>query len=104
MKVLKYQKAGAVEVIEETNHRKIDRNTAVFLNRVANLGLEFDEKEVSIDMCKAMDDNNRKMKISGAIMGMRIAGMSDNDIISKITETFQVTKEYVFALLSPQKV
>ena len=55
-------------------------------------------------MCKAMDDNNRKMKISGAIMGMRIAGMSDNDIISKITETFHVTKEYVLALLSPQKV
>ena len=55
-------------------------------------------------MCKAMDDNNRKMKISGAIMGMRMAGMSDNDITSKITETFQVTKEYVLALLSPQKV
>ena len=103
MKVLKYQKAGAVEVIEETNHRKIDRNTAVFLNNVANLGLEFDEKEAMIDMCKAMDDNNRKMKISGAIMGMRMAGMSDNDIINKIIETFHVTKEYVLALLAPQK-
>ena len=43
MKVLKYQKAGAVEVIEATDHEKIDWDTAVFLNRVANLGLEFDE-------------------------------------------------------------
>ncbi len=45
MKVLKYQKSGAVEVLKGTEHRKIDRNTAVFLNRVAKLGLEFDEKE-----------------------------------------------------------
>ena len=44
MKVLKYQKAGAIEVIEETDHRRIDRNTAIFLNRVANLGLEFEER------------------------------------------------------------
>ncbi len=51
MKVLKYQKDGAVEVIEETNHRMIDRKTAVFLNRVANLGLEFEEKEDAVDMC-----------------------------------------------------
>ena len=103
MKVLKYQKAGAVEVIEETNHRKIDRNTAVFLNNVANLGLEFDEKEVMIDMCKAMDDNNRKMKISGAIEAYRDCGTSDEDIIKKIIAKFQVTKEYVLALLAPQK-
>ena len=70
---------------------------------MANLGLEFDEKEAMIGVCKAMDDNNRKMKISGAIMGMRIAGMSDNDIINKIIETFHVTKEYVMALLTLQK-
>ena len=83
MKVLKYQKAGAVEVIKETDHRKVDRNTAVFLNRVANLGLEFDEKEVSIDMCKAMEDYKIKSEVNGAIKGMRIAGMSDNDILTK---------------------
>ena len=47
MKVYKYLKAGAVEVIEATSHEKIDRDTAVFLNTTAKLGLEFDEKEVS---------------------------------------------------------
>ena len=31
MKVLKYQKAGAIEVIQATNHEMIDRETAVFL-------------------------------------------------------------------------
>ena len=103
MKVLKYQKAGAVEVIEATDHEKIDRDTAVFLNRVANLGLEFDEKEVSIDMCKAMEDNNKKKEVTGAIKGMRLMGASDNDIVNKITEAFHVTKEYVLALLVAQK-
>ena len=55
-------------------------------------------------MCQALDRKYKEKEVTGAIMGMRIAGMSDNDIISKITETFQVTKEYVLALLSPQKV
>lgn len=34
---------------------------------------------------------------------MQIAGMSDNDIIIKIIDNFHVTKEYVMALLVPQK-
>jgi hypothetical protein len=37
MKVLKYQNEGVVEVIQSTNHKKIDRDTAVFLNAVTNL-------------------------------------------------------------------
>ena len=49
MKVLKYQNEGVVEVIQSTNHKKIDRDTAVFLNAVTNLGLEFQEKEEAID-------------------------------------------------------
>ena len=102
MKVLKYQKAGAVEVIQATEHRKIDRNTAVFLNRVANLGLEFDEKEDSIDMCKAMDDYKRKNEVIGAIMGMKKLGASDDKIITAVMEMFNVTKEYVLAILKAQ--
>ena len=103
MKVLKHQKAGAVEVIEATDHRKIDRDTAVFLNRVANLDLEFDEKEDSIDMCKAMEDNNKKREVTGAIKAYRLDGVSDEDIITKVTKLFNVTREYVLALLTPQK-
>ena len=102
MKVLKYQKAGAVEVIQATDHRKIDRSTAVFLNRVANLGLEFDEKEDSIDMCKAMDENNKKMKIIGAIEILRAGGSSEEDIIAKVMKLFDVPKEYVLAILNAQ--
>lgn len=104
MNVLKYQKAGAIEVIEATDHRMIDRDTALFLNRVANLELEFDEKEDSVDMCKAMEDYKIKSEVSGAIKGMKLMGASENDIVNKITEAFHVTKEYVLALLAPQKV
>lgn len=33
---------------------------------------------------------------------MKLMGASDNDIITKITEQFKVTKEYVLALLKAQ--
>lgn len=55
MKVIKHQKEDADEVIKETNHRKIDRDTAFFLNRAVNLGLEYEEKDGGIDMCLALE-------------------------------------------------
>jgi hypothetical protein len=102
MKVLKYQKAGAIEVIQATNHEMIDRETAVFLNRVAKLDLVFDEKENQMKMCKAMEDNNRKMEVTGAITILRRRGVSDDSIITEVMETFSVTREYVLAILKEQ--
>ena len=46
MKVLKYQKAGDIEVIKATNHEMIDRETAVFLNRVAKLDLVLTKRKI----------------------------------------------------------
>jgi len=54
-------------------------------------------------MCLAMEKKQKKDEINGAIIGMKIAGMSENDIIAKIIENFHVTKEYVLALLSLQR-
>ena len=54
-------------------------------------------------MCKAMEKRQQRDEINGAIMGMRMMGASDNDIIAKIVEKFNVTKEYVLTLLNPQK-
>ena len=45
----------------------------------------------------------KEKEVTGAIKGMQIAGMSDNEIMTKIIENFNVTKEYVLALLTPQK-
>ena len=103
MKVIKYQRTSAVEIIQQTNHRKIDRGTAEFLNRVVNLNLVYQEpaEEGGVDMCKAMEDNNKKMEVLGAIKALRLSGNSPDQIIKLIVENYQVTKEYVENLMGP---
>ena len=54
-------------------------------------------------MCLAMEKKQKRDEITGAITGMRMMGASDNDIIVKIVEKFNVTREYVLALLAPKK-
>lgn len=103
MKVIKHQKEDADEIIKETNHRKINTDTAFFLNRAVNLGLEFEEENGGIDMCLAMEKRSKKDQVIGAIEAYRDCGTSDEDIVKKVIEKFNVTKEYVLALLAPQK-
>ena len=104
MEVIKHQSSDADEVIERTNHRKIDRDTALFLNTAVKLGLEYEEETGGVDMCKAMDNRDRKKEVTGAIKLMKRQGASENDIVKEMMEMFHVTKEYVLALLTPQKV
>ena len=73
-------------------------------NRAVNLGLEYEEESGGIDMCKAMEKKQTKDEINGAIKFLRTTGASDNDIVTKIVETFHVKKEYVLSLLTPQAV
>ena len=103
MNVIKHQSDNADEIIGATNHRKIDRDTAVFLNTAARLHLEYEEKTGGIDMCKALDNRIQKEKIISVMDYMKDEGKSKTDIINKIIERFHVTKEYVLALMSPQK-
>lgn len=103
MNVIKHQSDNADEIIGATNHRKIDRDTAVFLNTAVKLNLEYEEETGGVDMCLAMEKKEKRDEVNGAIKGMRIAGMSDNDIVAQIIKNFNVTKEYVLALLTPQK-
>ena len=56
-----------------------------------------------IDMCKALDNRIQKEKIISVMDYMKDEGKSKTDIINKIIERFHVTKEYVLALMSPQK-
>ena len=104
MEVIKHQSSDADEVIERTNHRKIDRDTALFLNTAVKLNLEYEEETGGVDMCKAMEKKEKKDKILAVIDYMRDEGKSESDIIDKIIEKYHVTKEYVLALLTPQKV
>ena len=57
-------------------------------------------------MCRAlqdlMKDDIDQARVSATIDAYREYGESDEDIIAKIMKKFNVTKEYVQALLSPQ--
>jgi len=50
-------------------------------------------------MCKAMEDNNRKMKVTGIIDYLRSEGASDETIIMKVMKLYDVTREYDLAIL-----
>ena len=52
---------------------------------------------------QAMEDYKIKSEVTGAIKAYRLDGTPDEDIIAKVTKLFDVTKEYVLALLTPQK-
>lgn len=104
MRVIKHQKDDAVEIIKKTNHRKIDRDTAEFLNTVANLNLVYTEpeEEENIDMCQAMEDYTKKTRGEAAIAVLRGIGTKEKDIVTTIVNQFEnITPEYVKALLQP---
>ena len=104
MEVIKHQSSDADEVIERTNHRKIDRDTALFLNTAVKLNLEYEEETGGVDMCKAMEKKQQRDEINGVIKFLRSTGTPESDIITKVMDSFHVTREYVLALLTPQKV
>ena len=108
MKVLKHQGTkDVVDVIKQTNHRKIDRDTAEFLNSVANLNLVYEEPEEGegIDMCKGMEDYTRETKLEGEVMGgiwaLKKMGVSAQRIVEMIMEDYRVSREYVEKLMQP---
>ena len=103
MKLLKHQAADADELIVREGHRKVSSETAYFLNAAMKLNLELEVESGGVDMCKAQEKNNLKREVTGAIMGMRKLGASDDSIIAAVMEMFNVTKEYVLALLAPKQ-
>ena len=53
-------------------------------------------------MCLAMEKKTKKDQVTGAIEAYRDCGTSEEDIIERVIKKFNVTKEYVLALLAPQ--
>ena len=103
MKLLKHQSEDADEQIVREGDKKVSSETAYFLNAAMKLNFEFEIEEDQVDMCKAMEKRDQRQRIAGVIEGMQLMGASENDIISKIVETFHVTKEYVLTLLPPKQ-
>lgn len=50
-------------------------------------------------MCKAMEKREQRHMVMGAIKILRADGASDETIITKVTNLFHVSKEYVLDLL-----
>ena len=106
MKVIKHQTDDTIEIIKGTKNRKIDRDTAEFLNTVVKLELVYQEpaEEVEVDMCKAMEDYTKKMKILGAVEMLRDLGMDNQSIIEKIMDKFNLTQSAAEEYVLPKAV
>lgn len=74
------------------------------MNQVTNLSIEFEEKGDKVNMSTSVDNIMKKIRISEAIEIYREYGESDEIIIDKIMKKFDVARDYVVALLAPQKV
>ena len=98
MKLIKHQSEDAGELIIREGHRKISAETAHFLNAAMKLNLEYEVEPGGVDMCKAMEKRDQRKEVAGAIRMLRADGASDETIITKVTNLFNVTKEYVLAL------
>ena len=103
MKLLKHQSEDADEMIVREGHRKVSSETAYFLNAAMKLNLEYEVEPGGVDMCKAMEKRDQRKEVTGAIMGMRELGADDDRIIATVMKMFDVTKEYVLALLAPKQ-
>ena len=103
MKLIKHQSEDADELIIREGHRKISAETAHFLNAAMKLNLEYEVEPGGVDMCKAMEKRDQRKEVAGAIRMLRADGASDETIITKVTNLFNVTKEYVLALLAPKQ-
>ncbi len=54
-------------------------------------------------MCKALERKEMRDKVTGAIDALKLDGVSEEDIITKVIKLYGVTREYVLALLKAQE-
>ena len=81
------------------------KSTAIFVNKVANIGLEIDDKEEKVNVCKGMELYAQEMKILGALEVLQDGTLSDEEIIEKIVKKFEdVTEDDVKAIIESSKV
>jgi hypothetical protein len=102
MNIIKHQSDSIDKIIGDTKGRTIDRDTAIFVNTVSSLKLEYEEEKGDVNMCLAMEKKEKRDRIIGTIEGFRHVGMSETDIIEKIIKMYQVTREYVCELLAQE--
>ena len=101
LKVLKLGEKGAPEMISEPQYQSVDGETEWLANDIAKLGLEIgiDEGDKA-DMCKAMEEHDKKKKVEGGIEAFRtVWGNDDKKIVEAVTKVFKVTPVYVRSIM-----
>ncbi len=102
LKVLKIGEKGVSEMISEPQNRSVDGETARLANDIAKLGLEIgiDEGDKA-DMCKAMEEHDKKIEVETGIKAFRIAwGNDDNKIVEAVCKMLEVAPEYVRSIMN----
>ncbi|MCD7883043.1 MAG: Rpn family recombination-promoting nuclease/putative transposase [Lachnospiraceae bacterium] len=105
-KVLKFMKLSnsrkEMKKLMETDkaYKSIDRNAARVLRECANISLDLDSNQEVIDVCKAWSDAQNDAAVKAVIKAFRGMNMPDSDIVEKIMEQFQLSKEDAEAYLA----
>ena len=102
LKVLNHGKSGMVELLADSQYQSVDGETALLANDIASLGLDIVLNEGGkANMCKAMEDHDKKKEVQGCIRGFRLVfGDNTSEIIKLVSKEFQVTPEYVINIMN----
>ena len=80
MKLIKHQKDSSDKIIEETKHRIIDADAALFLKEAANLDLEFEVKNGGVDMWESLEKRYKEKEQETTVNHLK-------DIMTKLKYT-----------------
>lgn len=101
-KTIMHSSSNALAMLSD-EHRKIDIGSAEFISEVLDVDIDIKKlaKEGMIDMGEATKKYLLERDVRNAIDLMRKLGYSDEDILKKVTEQYDVDESYVNSLLHP---
>ena len=102
LKCLKLGEKGVSKMISEPQYQSVDGETARLANDIGKLGVEIGIDEGGkTDMCKAMEEHDKKTKVEGGIEALRtVWGNDDKKIVEAVSKAFKVTPAYVRRLMN----
>lgn len=102
MNAIRRAKTDLADFLLQNQGREIDRQSAMFINEFADLHLEYSESEKGgkIDMCKSMQEHDKKTKVLAVIDAYRVFIQDDAEIVKLVVKQLGVTSEYVERLMA----
>ena len=98
--VLNHRETGINEMLADPQYRSGDSETALLANDIAERGLEIIiDEEGKTDMCKAMEEHTKKIKVIESVEMARMFVKDDKEVIKLVTGRHNVTPEYVIEIM-----